>query len=313
MLPLNSSNLNRRLLWTSCQLARLKLYTTDFEREPLLYNMSATMAPIWSDSLGHVSKRGLEAEVLVKVLLEVLTISVRALSMRELETISKFYLDLEHVPADTFNHDDVCTIASSLLAFSFPKRNSGSMDSHVRLVHPALRDFLLSHWEEDDEVKFYQVWETNANQDLATFCLLTLLYFHEAIIPDQELYESMPFLEYSAQVWHIHFKRSGAGAPLDLVTKLFTSTACFTSWLAIYDPDGNPAETCMKREHASPLYYASLLGLHSVAKALLDRGARVDEGGGKHGDPFMAALSSGHEDVMRLFVDTNVVYVGPFD
>ena len=308
-----SSNLNRRLLWTSRQLAGLKLCTTDFERESLLYDMSVTMAPVWSDSLADVRKRGHEAEVLVKALLEVLTISVRALSMRELEMISKFYLDLEHVPTDTFNHDVVCTLASSLLAFCFPKQNSGPMDSHAKLVHPALRDFLLLRWDENDEVKFYQVWETNANHDLATFCLLTLLGCHEAIIPDQELFESKPFLEYSAKFWHIHFKRSGTGGPLNLVTKLFMSPACFTSWLAIYDPDGNPAETCIKTGYASPLYYASLLGLHSVAKALLDGGARLDEGGGKHGEPFMAALSSGHEDVMKLFVDRSVVYGGQYD
>ena len=312
MLPLNFSNLNRRLLWTSRHLERLKVCITNFDIEFLLYDSSAIMAPIWSESLADVSKRGHEAEVLVKILLEVLTISVRALSMRELKLISKFYLDLEHLPAEIFNHDRVFTVASSLLAFSFPKQNLGPMDCHVKLVHPALRDFLVLHRDENDEAQFYRVWETNANHDLATFCLLTLMDCPEARIPDREFIASKPFLEYSAKYWHIHFKRSGIGGPLNLVTKLFMSPACFTSWLAIYDPDGNPAERGIKREHASPLYYASLLGLHSVAKALLDRGARLDEGGGKHGEPFMAALSSGHEDVMKLFVDSSVVYGGQF-
>ena len=270
------------------------------------------MAPIWSDSLARVSKRGHEAKILVKILLEVLTISLRALSMRELELISKIYLDLEHLPAVIFNHDRVFTIASSLLLFSFPKQNLGPMDCHAKLVHPALRDFLVLRRDENDEAQFYRVWETNANHDLATFCLLTLMDYPEAIIPARELFESRPFLEYSAKYWHIHFKRSGTRGPLNLVTKLFMSPACFTSWLAIYDPDGNPAETCIKREHASPLYYISLLDLCSVAKALLDRGARLDEGRGKHGEPFMAALSSGHEDVMKLFVDRSVVYGGQF-
>ena len=284
----------------------------EMDIESLLCDSSATMAPIWLESLGNVSKRGHETRVLVRILLEVLTISVRALSMRELEEISKFYLDWAHLPAEIFNYDRVFTVASSLLAFSFPEQNLGPMDCHAKLVHPALRDFLISRRDEDDEAQFFRVWERDANHDLATFCLITLIDCPEAILPDRELFESQPFLEYSAKYWHIHFKRSGTGASLDLVTKLFTSPACFTSWLAIYDPDGNPAERSIKREHASPLYYASLLGLRSVAEALLDLGARLDEGEGKHGGPFMAALSSGHEDVMELFVDTSVVYGGRF-
>ena len=270
------------------------------------------MAPIWSESLADVSKGGHEAEVLVKNLLEVLTTSVRAVSMREFKMISQFYLDLEHLPAEIFNLARVFTVASSLLAFSFPKPNLGPMDCHAKLVHPALRDSLVLRRDENDEAQFYRVWETNANHDLATFCLLALMNYPEATIPNQEFIEPKPFLEYSARYWHIHFKRSGIGRPLNLVTKLFMSHACFTSWLAIYDPDGNFAETGIKREHASPLYYVSLLGLGSVAKALLDGGARLDEGGGKHGEPFMAALSSGHEDVMKLFVDRSVVYGGQF-
>ena len=270
------------------------------------------MAPIWLESLADVSKRGHETRVLVRMLLEVLTISVRALSMRELEEISKFYLDWAHLPAERFNYDRVFTVASSLLAFSFPKQTLDPRDCHAKLVHPALRDFLIFRRNQNDEAQFFRVWETEVNHELATFCLLTLIDCPEAIVPDRELFESQPFLEYSAKFWHIHFKRSGTGASLDLVTKLFTSPACFTSWLAIYDPDGNPAERSIKREHASPLYYASLLGLRSVAEALLDRGARLDEGGGKHGEPFMAALSSGHEDVMKLFLDRNVVYGGGY-
>lgn len=267
------------------------------------------MAPVWSDSLAHLNKRGHEAKVLVKILLEVLTISVRALSMEELEMVSRYYLGLEHISPDIFHYDRIFAIASSLVAFSFPRKNLRPVDSYAKLVHPALRDFPLARRDENDEAQFYRVWETNANHDLATSCLLTLIDCHL----DREASQSNPFLNYSARYWHIHFKRSGTGGPLNLVIELLMSPISFTSWLAIYDPDGNPAEAGIKKEHASPLYYASLLGLDSVAEALLDRGARLDEKGGKHGGPFMAALSSGHENVMKLFVDASVVYGGQFD
>ena len=217
MLPLNSSNLDRRLLWTSRHLERLKIRTSDFERESLLYDSPAIMAPVWSDSLAHVSKEGHEANVLVKILLEVLTISVRALSMGELEMVSRYYLGLERISPDIFQYVRIFAIASSLVAFSFPKSHLRPVDSHAKLVHPALRDFLLARRDENDEAQFYRVWETNANHDLATCCLLTLIGGHSDWGPSK----SNAFLDYSAKFWHIHFKRSGTGGPLNLVMELF--------------------------------------------------------------------------------------------
>ena len=306
---MNSSNLDRRLLWTSRHLERLKTYTSNFERESVFYDSPAIMAPVWSDSLAHVSKGHHEAKVLGKILLEVLTISVRALSMDELQVVSRYYLGLERLSPDEFQSIRIFAIASSLVTFSFPYQFLIPVDSHAKLVHPALRDFLLAPRVEKDEAQFYRVWETNANYDLATCCLLTLIDGHSDLGP----FVHNAFLEYSAKYWHIRFKRSGTKAPLNLVMELFMSPIYFTSWLAIYDPDGHPAEAGIKDEHASPLYYASLLGLDSVVQALLDRGAQLIEKGGKHGGPFMAALASGHEHVLKVFVDASVVYGDQFD
>ena len=51
-----------------------------------------------------------------------------------------------------------------------------------------------------------------------------------------------------------------------------------------------------------PLYYSALLGFHEVAKTLLARGARLDEADGRHHYPLLAAVESGNEVILSLFL-----------
>ncbi|KAF8324400.1 ankyrin repeat-containing domain protein [Amanita rubescens] len=140
-----------------------------------------------------------------------------------------------------------------------------------------------------------------------------------------------PLLLYSVNLWPNHYRLSNKNTALqDIVTKLFQDkNGTFLKWSKIYHDSWKIRNYYA---HASPLYYAALLGLEDIVEnlsindrefpvyarilhvavigghieivqMLLDKGADVNEWGGQYGNALHAASFCGYAKIAKLLLD----------
>jgi len=200
--------------------------------------------------------------------------------------------------------EEIENICSDFLAVVTSAEVPGSYTQKmVKLVHPQLQILLFSDHLGDTRFGHYGISKTQAHLRMAESCLSYLLRFTEPIHAENETLDyECPLLQYAARYWYTHASIGDEFCLRVPMVRLFTSKVCFPIWLSVYDPDTHDWAH-FKANRPSPLYYACLLGFCDLAKALLRQGARFDVGGGKHRFPLLAAVTSGHEDVVRLLLD----------
>lgn len=254
---------------------------------------------------------GIKPGDFISHMLEVLSISARTLSIRELEELVTFHLRTspqfrpDYVHRDLREAFDIC---SAFLAFSDhasdekPIGPEESRAEYVDLIHPSLKEFFFSAEIKNGPAEAFGISKVQAHSHMAALCLDYLLQFTEAMIPSPEVFERYPFLQYSARYWFVHATQADTTRLQDLMLKFFTSEVCFANWLSVHDPEDSES-TRLKRRYPSPVYYSALFGFHELAKGLLARSARLDEAGGKLNYPLLAAVEAGHESVVRLFLE----------
>jgi hypothetical protein len=77
-------------------------------------------------------------------------------------------------------------------------------------------------------------------------------------------------------------------------------------WIQLYDPDKPWEEPDLARSFNSvptPLYYVAKLGLSTVTRMLLDKGAEVNAQGGRYGNALQAGSVEGHKQVVKMLLD----------
>ncbi|KAK4693840.1 hypothetical protein P7C71_g3628, partial [Lecanoromycetidae sp. Uapishka_2] len=211
----------------------------------------------------------------------------------------------DYVHRDLREAFDIC---SAFLAFSDQASDdkatevSDSPAEYVDLIHPSLKDFFFSVEIKTGPAEAFGISRVQAHSHMAALCLDYLLQFTEPMIPNPEVFERYPFLRYSARFWFVHATQADTTRLHDLMLKLFTSDICFANWLSVHDPEDSES-TWLKRRYPSPVYYTALFGFYELARALLARGARLDEAGGKLNYPLLAAVEAGHESVVQLFLE----------
>jgi len=197
---------------------------------------------------------------------------------------------------ETICSDFVAVVTRSEIAKSYTYES-------IKLVHPQLKNLLFSCYL--GETKFWElgVSKTQANLHMAESCLTYLLSFNGTIDANDTIFaDRYSLLRYAAQNWYIHATESDVLCLQTLLLGLFTSEVCFATWLSVHDPDA-PDRSIPEANPPSPLYYACLLGFYDLAKTLLGQGARLDEVAGKHNYPLLAAVASGHREVVRMLLD----------
>jgi hypothetical protein len=121
-----------------------------------------------------------------------------------------------------------------------------------------------------------------------------------------EIRSEFPLAQYSAQYWMDHAKPAEADKDVQerILNFLLQQQQAYAVWGELYDPDSPASENPRAFGiMATPLYYASLAGLHFTVELLLEKGANVNARGGDYGNALQAASARGHNEVVQLLLE----------
>lgn len=181
---------------------------------------------------------------------------------------------------------DVLELCTSLLVTLIDEE----VNQTIKLAHFSVKEYLILTTQEQELSLLYRLKNELAQAVISEMAVTYLLDPNELIRPGEKVIPPS-LLEPSAKFWPQHAVEafnsndpsitSGLQAQIDL---LFSSghSQRYVAWLKIHDPDeryrfdGKP-----KTRYPQPLYYASLLGLQTTVKNLLEKGRVWSYNGGR--------------------------------
>ena len=196
-----------------------------------------------------------------------------------------------------YNADDAPSIQTVLSCCrGFVELDNGG--STVRLIHYALREYLISHRS------FFQ----NPHSTIAKTCL-TYLNSRQVMAlsdPHAQRTQHTPFLHYSSLYWGAHLKREFTDCGKTLALKLFSHYERHISIKLFLEhtPGRSVLPSITEFYKFTGLHYASIFGLVEVLRALTKMDSvdinGMDETGAT---PLIWAATSGHEAAVKLLLE----------
>jgi hypothetical protein len=181
----------------------------------------------------------------------------------------------------------------------------------VQFSHFSVREFLTSPrlGTSSGDISRYHVDLESAHTILAQACLSVLLQL-DGHAEKNVVQRSFPLAQYAAEHWASHARFQGVSTHIHQgMERLFDpDRQHFSAWLRFHDMDkalvgGSPFYmfTPSRKLKGGPLYYASLCGLHDLARFLIVKyPGRVNALGGYCVSPLVAALSREHFQTAEL-------------
>ena len=198
--------------------------------------------------------------------------------------------------------------------------------STVRIAHFSVQEYLKSSRIVHQRAAFFSLNSIEANAEIAKICL-TYLLEHDLShsIFDQVLVEEFPLAQFAAEYWHHHYRNTARPSPQldDLILTLFQNRHAFTTSVKLCNMDAFRPTVLRfdlrSDQIASPVYYASLLGLDQILPALIDNKQEgdltisaqstmstssrdVNAQNGLFGNALQAASWSGHEKIVQVLL-----------
>ncbi|KAJ5757468.1 uncharacterized protein N7511_006162 [Penicillium nucicola] len=187
----------------------------------------------------------------------------------------------------------------------------------VRIAHFSVQEYLQSDRIRQQKAATFAIKRKSANAELTQICLAYLLdpTLSEGVVDEVKL-RDFPFAGFAAMYWHRHYQNSEEAKinSTKLMLDIFQNeTNSFVTWVRLYAVD-RPWEEIPTSQSvediASPLYYASFLGLEVVLNTILatdykssDLCGLVNAQGGYFGNALQAASWKGHEEVVLMLLD----------
>jgi ankyrin repeat protein len=241
-----------------------------------------------------------------------LTFSARPLCIEEIaEAVA---IDVARDPA--FDRDEVLEdplealdICSSLVTITTNEADGRSEHAQqiIALAHYSVQEYLVSDRIKQGLAKQYSMQEAECHNAIARGSLKYLIQLQQPL--SRETLKAFALARYTAEFWSSHLQKTGD--EMKQVTQLTMSLMAkeepaYLNWIRLHDPDRpweglnleRPADTI-----PMPLYYAAMLGLSTVTRLLLDKGAEVNAQGGDYGNALQAASYRGHEQVVKTLLD----------
>jgi ankyrin repeat protein len=186
--------------------------------------------------------------------------------------------------------------------------NIEHFEDHTRKVvsfaHFSIKEYLISDRIRKGPASRFSVSAHAAHAFIGQTCLSYLLAFDKDDYLTEPQLDNFPLIEYAGRSWPNHIRivendLAYSEKTTALALELFnTRPYAFLNWLRISNPDwrernylGLPRLDYDIYDVGPPIYYASLLHLPVVARALIESGADVNETGGGFRHALHAALS----------------------
>jgi ankyrin repeat protein len=256
----------------------------------------------------------------VRRILTLLCFSTRPVTVDEL--IEAHAIDLSDPPhldreGRSYELEDLVDICLGLVEVLVVEDDSGWPTSIGRIAHFSVQEYLQSSRIIHQKAARFAIRPGPGNAEIAQICLVYLLepmLFAEDF--DETKLKHMPLTRFSAMHWYYHFTNCGEQKSRveGLVLRLFQDeTNSFVTWVRLFDTDWpqNAGVDMQRRkvDMASPVYYASLLGLDSILYHITTvtvdgtSSEKVNKRGGQLGSPLQAASYGGHQECVQILLD----------
>jgi ankyrin repeat domain-containing protein 50 len=186
----------------------------------------------------------------------------------------------------------------------------------LRIAHFSVQEYLESDRIRHQKAANFALQYSSAHAEITQICLVYLL---EPGVStgrlDRAKLEEYPLTCFAANFWPHHYKNASDAATHldDLIMGIFQpQQPALLTWVRITNPD-LPYRTQIisalsQTDIASPIYYASFLGLSGVVHKLINNcqghtDANVNTEGGKYGYPLHAASLKGHDRVVEILLE----------
>jgi hypothetical protein len=245
-------------------------------------------------------------------ILQWLTFSARPLSIREVAEVVA--IDIAREPA--FDRNEVLVdplealdICSSLVTITTNKADGRSRPAQqiIALAHYSVQEYLVSDRIKQGEARQYSMQEVDCHIALTKGSLMYLTQFQQPL--STEVLEASALARYAAEFWSRHLRKTGD--KIEQVSQLMMSLMSgkepvYLNCLRLHDPDRPWERANLEKSLDSipmPLYYAALLGLSTVTRLLLSKGADVNAQSRLFGTALEAASWRGDEQIVKTLLD----------
>ncbi|RJE23332.1 Ankyrin repeat protein [Aspergillus sclerotialis] len=226
------------------------------------------------------------------------------------------YLDSECRLLDIDSLSEICL---GLIIIEEDNRAKGRARLTVRIAHFSVQEYLESDRIRQQKAAIYALQSKTSHALIVQICLVYLL---EPGLSSSELgettLEEFPLAYYAAEFWYHHYENSKSLRSQfeSLVLRLFKEQKeSFYTWITLHNMDepwrGYRWSERGSSKAASPIYFASLLGLdwllHDLLTSSLESGTDtkdlIHSHGGRYGNALQAASSNSHEKVVQMLLD----------
>ena len=315
----NKFNCLFRFRWAFCQLSELKKCLRVNAIRKTLRELPKTLEDTYTRILMNIDEI-YQQEALTGLLW--LAFSERPLLINELAEaiVVDPQSDPPFDPEDRLRHPrDLLQVLTGLVTTSSKEGSEATSQQTIGLAHFSVKEYLLSDFIQNSAATKFHTTKITANGFIAECCLLYILQYDELHTHDLSYgeLERYPLLKYASLFWYIHARSTPVESQKSidpLISRLFFSKTALEIWARVHSSDEFNDEAFLfvnwvTMSCASPLYYASDLGLDGIVRQLLKHEVDVNAGfqfsmTGRRGDTALhRAALNGHGAVARLLLE----------
>ena len=189
----------------------------------------------------------------------------------------------------------------------------------VRIAHFSVQEYLKSDRIKQQRAAAFGLKGSAAHAQIAQICLV---YLQEPGLSSGNLGQTklkeFPLAHFAAMYWHHHYKNTDSNTSLldSLILSMFRDRqSSFSTWVRLRKVDERPIIRrrlwSNSSNIASPVYYASFLGLDGIVHELLnicqhntaERQDLVNAKDGYFGNPLQVASLGGHDKIVQMLIN----------